>query len=50
MTKRVANRSGDFADATRDLVERVKVIYEEGRKVVEDAGDLWEQSRKLVGV
>jgi hypothetical protein len=50
VTRRVANRSGDLADATRDLMERVKAIYAEGRKVVEDAGDLWEQSRKMVGV
>jgi hypothetical protein len=50
LTKRVTNRSGDFAGATKDLVERMKTIYEEGRKVVEDAGELWEHSRKLVGV
>ena len=50
MGRRVADHSPDLADATKELVERVRVIYEEGRKVVEDAGHLWEQGRKLVGV
>lgn len=50
MTRRVTSRSGDLADATRDIVDRVKTIYEQGRRVVEDAGELWEHSRKLVGV
>ena len=49
ITRRVADRSPDFADATRDIVERVKTIYEEGLKVVEDAGELWSHGRKLVG-
>jgi gas vesicle protein len=50
MTRRVADHSSDLADSTKDLVERVRVIYEEGRKVVEEAGHLWEHGRKLVGV
>jgi hypothetical protein len=49
VTRRMAARSGEFADATRDIVERVKSIYEEGLKVVEDAGQLWTHGRKLVG-
>ena len=50
VTRRMANRSGDFADATKDIMERVKTIYEESRRVVEDANELWEHGRKLVGV
>jgi hypothetical protein len=30
-------------------VDRVKTIYEESRKVVEEAGDLWAHGRKMVG-
>jgi hypothetical protein len=49
LTHRVANRTGDLGDATRDIVDRVKTIYEESRKVVEDAGELWHHGRRLVG-
>lgn len=49
ITNRVRERTPDFADATRDICERVKTIYEEGLKVVEDAGELWSHGRKLVG-
>ncbi|HJZ98079.1 MAG TPA: YtxH domain-containing protein [Candidatus Solibacter sp.] len=45
---RISDRSGDLADATRGLVERVRNIYEETRKVVDDAGTIWHQGRKLV--
>ena len=47
---RVASRSGDMGEATRDIIERIRTIYEEGRKVVEDATELWGHGRKLVGV
>ncbi len=50
LTHRVASKTGDLGDAARDLMDRVKTIYEESRKVVEDAGELWEHGRKLVGV
>jgi hypothetical protein len=30
-------------------MDRMKTIYEEGRRVVEDAAQLWEQGRRLVG-
>jgi hypothetical protein len=50
VAKRVASRSGDISDATKDLVERIKNIYEEGLKVVEDANELWAHGRKVVGV
>lgn len=48
VTRRMADRSGDLADATKDIMERMKTIYDEGRRVVEDAAQLWEQGRRLV--
>jgi hypothetical protein len=48
ITNRVAERSGDFADVTRELFGRVRNIYEESCKVVEDANHLWAHGRKLV--
>src|SRR4051794_29447097 len=48
LTHRVAEHSGDFADATRGIVERVRNIYDESMKVVEDASSLWQHGRKLV--
>ena len=46
---RVSERSGEFADVTRELVGRVRNICEESRKVVEGASHLWANGRKLVG-
>jgi hypothetical protein len=48
LTKRVANHSEDLADATRDILDRFRTIYDEGCKVVEDASELWAHGRKLV--
>jgi len=42
ITKKVADHSGDFADATSNIVERVKNIYNEGCK------ELWAHGRKIV--
>jgi hypothetical protein len=47
---RVASRTSDLSDATKDMVGRIRTIYEESCKVIEDAGELWEHGRKLVGV
>lgn len=49
VTKRVADKSPDFAEATRDIMEHVRNIYEEGRKVADEAVELWSHGRKLVG-
>ena len=46
---RVVAKSSDLGEVTRDVVDRVKNIYEESRRIVEDAGELWEHGRKLVG-
>jgi hypothetical protein len=48
VTKRLRAGSGDLADKTRDIVTRVRGIYDESRKVVEEANDLWAHGRKLV--
>ncbi len=49
LTHRVASKSSDLGDATRDIVDRIRTIYEESRRIVEDAGELWAHGRKLVG-
>jgi hypothetical protein len=49
VTQRVADRSPDLAEAGRDIVEHIKTIYDEGLKLVEDAGQLWASGRELVG-
>ena len=50
LTKKVASHSSDVSEATRDMVDRVRTIYEESCKLIEDAGELWAQGRKLVGI
>jgi hypothetical protein len=42
-----ADRS-ELADVGRDLLDRMRVIYEESRKVVEEAQDLWSRGRNIV--
>jgi hypothetical protein len=44
----LGDHTGDFADATSNIVSRVRTIYDEGCKVVEEAGELWNHGRKLV--
>jgi hypothetical protein len=48
--KRITDRSGDMAEATQDIMQRMRNIYDEGRKVMADAGELWSHGRKMVGV
>jgi hypothetical protein len=47
--QRLTDTSGELADAVGDILSHVKVIYDEGRKVAEDAGALWAHGRKLAG-
>jgi hypothetical protein len=47
--KQIGDRSSEFAEAARDIVERVKTIYEEGARIAQDAGELWTRGRKLAG-
>ena len=51
MGERLSERSGEaVSEAAADIVGRVKVIYEEGKKVAENAGELWAHGRKVAGV
>jgi len=50
VSKRVADHTSDLASASKDIVDRLKIIYNESCKVVEEASDLWAQGRKLAGV
>jgi hypothetical protein len=47
--QRLSSRSEELSEAASDIIGRIKVIYEQGRKVAEDAGELWAQGRKLAG-
>ena len=49
ISNRLSEHSGDLADITSGLLARVRNIYEESCKVVEDANHLWANGRKLVG-
>ena len=49
LTRRVADHSSELGDVTKTMVERVRNIFEESRKVCEDAGELWARGRKLTG-
>jgi hypothetical protein len=50
VSRRVADHTGDLAAASKDILDRVKIIYGESCKVVEEAAELWAQGRKLAGV
>lgn len=49
ITKKVANRKEDFVEKGKDIADRVRIIYDEACKVVEDASELWTHGRRLVG-
>ena len=46
--QRMTERSRELADVTRDLAGRVAGLYEESCRLVEDAGRLWANGRKLM--
>jgi hypothetical protein len=48
VASRISDHSGDLAATTNNIIDRVRVIYDEGCKVVEEAGELWAHGRKLV--
>jgi hypothetical protein len=41
ISRRVAEGTGGLAATTRDLAERIGIIYEESRKVADDVSELW---------
>jgi len=47
---RLSDRSGDLSEAAANIIGRVKIILDEGKKVVEDAGELWAHGRKVAGL
>jgi hypothetical protein len=49
MAKKFSSHKDDLLERGKDMMERIRVICEEGKKVVDDAGELWNESRKLVG-
>jgi hypothetical protein len=50
MSRRVVDHTGDMAAASKDILDRIRIIYGESRKVVEEATELLSSGRKLVGV
>ncbi|HXM42005.1 MAG TPA: hypothetical protein VN924_12175 [Bryobacteraceae bacterium] len=50
ISRRVAGHTGDLAVASKDIFDRLKIIYGESCKVIEEASDLWSRGRKLAGV
>jgi hypothetical protein len=48
VTRRAAAKSPDFAEAAKEIMH-VRNIYEEGRKVADEAVGRWSRGRKLVG-
>jgi len=44
----VARRREDLAESGKNIVDRIRIIYDESRKVMEDATELWAHGRKLV--
>ncbi|MCL4402355.1 MAG: YtxH domain-containing protein [Acidobacteria bacterium] len=50
VTRKFSDHSGDLAEKSKDIIARAQNIYQEGRKIVEDATELWSHGRKLVGV
>jgi len=48
ISERVYANREDLVEGGRNLMERLQIIIQEGRKVVEEAADLWGQGRKLV--
>ena len=49
MTQRLAENQEDLVQRGKDMMDRIRLIYEEGRKVVDDANEIWHHGRKLVG-
>jgi hypothetical protein len=48
LAKKFNNQKDDLLVRGRDLMESIRVICEEGKKVVDEAGELWHEGRKLV--
>jgi hypothetical protein len=49
VSRRVAEGTGGLAATIKDIAQRIGIIYEESRQVVEDVSELWSHGRKLLG-
>jgi len=49
VSRRVADHTGELAAASKDIIERIRLIYNESCKVVDEATELLSHGRKLVG-
>src|SRR5260370_40536599 len=49
MSKRLADNQEDLVQRGKDMMDRIAVIYDERRKVVDDANEIWSHGRQLVG-
>ena len=47
VSRRVADRTGDLAAASKDIVERLKIIYTESRKILEEATEIWSRGAEV---
>jgi len=48
VTRTVAASRDELADVGKDMLQRIGIIYDQSRKVVEEAGELWSQGRKVL--
>jgi hypothetical protein len=48
IVKRVDADRGELAEVGRDLLDRIRVIYDESRKVVDEAQSLWARGRSVM--
>ena len=48
--QRLSDHTTDLSDAATNIIGRLKVICDEGRKIAEDATELWAQGRKFAGL
>jgi len=48
VTQRLVDNKEDLVERGKNMMERIRIIYEEGCKVVDDANEIWNQGRKLV--
>ena len=44
----VARRRDELAETGRNIFDRIRIIYCESRKVIEEAGELWTHGRRIV--
>jgi gas vesicle protein len=53
-TRRIIGRKTEesretLAESSRELMERGRELYEKGRRLAEDAADMFDEGRKIVG-